>query len=50
MIRLTRESLAQDEDAAEAAGVDVLREELKITALSTGLTALGGALYAQYLT
>ncbi len=49
MIRLALESIAEDEDAAEAAGVDVLREKLKITALSTGLTALGGALYAQYL-
>lgn len=49
MIRLALEAVAEDEDAAEAAGVDVLREKLKITALSTGLTALGGALYAQYL-
>lgn len=49
MIRLALEAVAEDEDAAEAAGVNVLREKLKITALSTGLTALGGALYAQYL-
>lgn len=49
MIRLALEAVAEDEDAAEAAGVAVLREKLKITALSTGLTALGGALYAQYL-
>ena len=49
MIRLALEAVAEDEDAAEAAGVDVLREKLKVTALSTGLTALGGALYAQYL-
>jgi len=49
MIRFALESIAEDEDAAESAGVDVLREKLKITALSTGLTALGGALYAQYL-
>lgn len=49
MIRLALESIAEDEDAAESVGIDVLREKLKITALSTGLTALGGALYAQYL-
>ncbi|MDE2227482.1 MAG: branched-chain amino acid ABC transporter permease [Alphaproteobacteria bacterium] len=49
MIRLALESIAEDEDAAESAGVDVLREKLKITAVSSGLTALGGALYAQYL-
>ena len=49
MTRLALESIGEDEEAAAAAGVDVLREKLKITALSTGLTALGGALYAQYL-
>ena len=43
------EALAENEEAAASIGIDVLREKLRITALSAGLTALGGALYAQYL-
>ena len=49
MERAALEAIGEDEDAAAAIGIDVLREKLKITALSTALTALGGALYAQYL-
>jgi branched-chain amino acid transport system permease protein len=49
MERAALEAIGEDEEAAAAVGIDVLREKLKITALSTGLTALGGALYAQYL-
>lgn len=49
MQRPALEAIAEDEEAAAAVGIDVLKEKLRITALSTGLTALGGALYAQYL-
>lgn len=47
--RAALEALAENEEAAASIGIDVLREKLRITALSAGLTALGGALYAQYL-
>jgi branched-chain amino acid transport system permease protein len=47
--RAALEALAEDEEAAASLGIDVLWEKLRITALSAGLTALGGALYAQYL-
>jgi branched-chain amino acid transport system permease protein len=49
MERNALEAIGEDEIAAAAVGIDVLREKLKITALSAALTALGGALYAQYL-
>jgi len=49
MERNALEAVGEDEIAAAAVGIDVLREKLKITALSAALTALGGALYAQYL-
>jgi branched-chain amino acid transport system permease protein len=48
MIRHALEAIAEDEDAAAAAGVDVTREKLKITVLSAVMTALAGALYGQY--
>ncbi|MBN9469357.1 MAG: branched-chain amino acid ABC transporter permease [Bosea sp.] len=48
MDRLALDALGQDEEAAAAAGVDVTREKLKITAISAALCALGGALFAQY--
>jgi len=49
MGRAALEAIAEDEDAAASLGVDVMREKLRITTLSAALTALGGALYAQYL-
>lgn len=48
MARYALEAIAQDEGAAASVGVDVTRERLKITALSAGLCALGGAVYGQY--
>lgn len=49
MGRAALEAIAADEGAAAAIGIDVMREKLRIITLSAGLTALGGALYAQYL-
>ncbi|MEZ2410703.1 branched-chain amino acid ABC transporter permease [Bosea sp. RCC_152_1] len=48
MDRLALEALGQDEEAAAAVGIDVTREKLKITAISAGLCAFGGAIFAQY--
>lgn len=39
-----------DESAAEACGINVGLRKMQITALSAGLTAIGGVLYAQILT
>lgn len=43
------EAISEDEDAAAAIGIDVLRVKLRITVLSAALTALGGAIYGQYM-
>jgi branched-chain amino acid transport system permease protein len=48
MDRYALDAASQDEDAAAAVGIDVTREKLKITALSAGMSALGGAMYGQY--
>jgi branched-chain amino acid transport system permease protein len=48
MERYALEAASEDEEAAASVGVDVTREKLKITALSAGICALGGAVYAQY--
>jgi branched-chain amino acid transport system permease protein len=48
MLRYALEAIAEDEDAAAAAGVHVTAEKLKITVLSATMTALAGALYCQY--
>ncbi len=50
MTRLTMEAIGEDETAAAAVGIRVTRFKLRITMLSAGLTALGGVLYAQYIT
>lgn len=42
------EAISEDEDAAAAVGINVLREKLRVTIISAALTALGGAFYAQY--
>jgi branched-chain amino acid transport system permease protein len=42
------EAISEDEDAAAAVGINVLREKLRVTILSAALTALGGAIYGQY--
>ena len=48
MDRYALDAASQDEDAAASVGIDVTREKLKITAISAGMCALGGAIYAQY--
>jgi len=48
MLRYALEAIAEDEDAAAAAGVHVTAEKLKITVLSAAMTALAGGLYCQY--
>ncbi len=48
MDRYALDAASQDEDAAASVGIDVTREKLKITALSAGMSALGGAMYGQY--
>jgi branched-chain amino acid transport system permease protein len=48
MGRHAMEAISEDEDAAAAAGVNVTAEKLKITLISALMTALAGALYAQY--
>lgn len=42
-------AVREDEDAARAAGINVLSVKLRGMALSAGLTAVGGALFAMYL-
>src|SRR5690606_23039619 len=44
MDRYALEAASQDEDAAASVGIDVTREKLKITALSSGMCAFGGAM------
>jgi branched-chain amino acid transport system permease protein len=41
-------AVRENEDAAEAAGVDALGAKLKAMAISSFMTALGGTFYAQY--
>jgi branched-chain amino acid transport system permease protein len=48
MLRYALEAIAEDEDAAAAAGVHVTREKLKITLISAAMTGFAGALYCQY--
>ncbi|MBV8791668.1 MAG: branched-chain amino acid ABC transporter permease [Pseudolabrys sp.] len=43
------EAISEDEDAAAAVGINVLREKLRVTVISAALTALGGAIYGQYI-
>jgi len=42
-------AIRENEDAAEAVGVDTARYKLYATLISAGLTALGGTFYAQYI-
>jgi branched-chain amino acid transport system permease protein len=50
MARAAMEAIGEDETAAAAVGIRVTRFKLGITALSAALTAVGGVLYAQYIT
>jgi branched-chain amino acid transport system permease protein len=50
MTRSALEAIGEDETAAASVGIPVTRFKLRITLLSAALTAVGGVLYAQYLT
>jgi branched-chain amino acid transport system permease protein len=43
------DAISEDEEAAASIGIDVLREKLRVTVISAALTALGGAVFGQYL-
>jgi branched-chain amino acid transport system permease protein len=43
------DAISEDEEAAAAMGIDVMREKLRVTIISAGLTAVGGAIFVQYL-
>jgi branched-chain amino acid transport system permease protein len=47
--RQVLDAIAEDEEAAAAIGIDVMREKLRVTVISAALTALGGAIFGQYL-
>ncbi len=47
--RQVLDAISEDEDAAAAIGIDVMREKLRVTVISAALTALGGAIFGQYL-
>jgi branched-chain amino acid transport system permease protein len=49
MARAAMEAIGEDETAAASVGIHVTRFKLAITALSAALTAVGGVLYAQYI-
>jgi branched-chain amino acid transport system permease protein len=48
MDRYALDAASQDEDAAASVGINVTREKLKITAISSAMCAFGGAIYGQY--
>jgi branched-chain amino acid transport system permease protein len=50
MARAAMEAIGEDETAAASVGIRVTRFKLAITMLSAMLTAVGGILYAQYMT
>jgi branched-chain amino acid transport system permease protein len=43
------DAISEDEEAAAAIGISVMREKLRVTVISAALTALGGGIYAQYM-
>jgi branched-chain amino acid transport system permease protein len=43
------DAISEDEEASAAIGIDVMREKLRVTVISAALTALGGAIYGQYM-
>ncbi len=43
------EAIGEDETAAAAIGINVLREKLRVTVMSAAITALGGSVFVQYL-
>ena len=49
-MRLALTAIEESELAASSMGVSIIRFKMGITLLSAGLTAMGGVLYAQYVT
>jgi branched-chain amino acid transport system permease protein len=49
MRRAALEAIGEDETAAEAAGINVLREKLWVLMVSAAVTAAGGSIFAQYI-
>jgi branched-chain amino acid transport system permease protein len=49
MRRAALEAIGEDETAAAAAGINVMREKLRVTVISAAITALGGSIFAQYI-
>ncbi len=49
MLRKAMQAIGEDESSAAAAGIDVTKAKLTVTALSAALTALGGSIYGQYI-
>jgi branched-chain amino acid transport system permease protein len=47
--RQVLDAISEDEEAAAAIGIDVLREKLYVTMISAALTAVGGGIFGQYL-
>jgi branched-chain amino acid transport system permease protein len=47
--RQVLDAISEDEEAAASIGIDVMREKLRVTMISAALTALGGAIFGQYL-
>jgi branched-chain amino acid transport system permease protein len=47
--RQALDAISEDEEAAASIGIDVIREKLRVTVISAALTALGGAIYGQYI-
>jgi branched-chain amino acid transport system permease protein len=43
------EAIGEDEEAAAAVGIDVMHQKMRVTMISAALTALGGAIYGQYV-
>ncbi|MBI3516347.1 MAG: branched-chain amino acid ABC transporter permease, partial [Proteobacteria bacterium] len=43
------EAIGEDETAAAAIGIHVLREKLRVTVISAAITAVGGSVFVQYL-
>ena len=47
--RVALDAIAEDEEAAASIGINVIGEKLRVTLISAALTALGGAIYGQYM-
>lgn len=43
------DAISEDEEAAASIGINIIRQKLRVTLISAALTALGGAIYGQYM-